>query len=108
MRDPETHASDSARAADDDARRGVGDGITGYGPGMAQLRTWHLTRHATVRADAPGIYVPSQELPQASIGDVVIVEGPADEASSRRQATVSAVDTRDGVAYLRLDFISPR
>ena len=75
---------------------------------MAPPRTWHLTRHATVRADAPGIYVPSQELPEASIGDVVIVEGPADEPSSRRQATVSALDSRDGVAYFRLDFASPR
>jgi hypothetical protein len=75
---------------------------------MADQRTWHLTRHATVRADAPGIYVPSLDLPEASIGDVVIVEGPADEASSIRQATVSALDTRDGVDYLRLDFASPR
>jgi hypothetical protein len=75
---------------------------------MAQQRTWRLTRHATVRADAPGIFVPSAELPEAALGDVVIVDGPADEASTSRQATVSALDDRDGVTYFRLDFGSPR
>lgn len=75
---------------------------------MADQRTWHLTRHAPVRADAPGIFVPSLELPEAAVGDVVIVDGPDDEGSTSRQATVSALDSRDGVAYLRLDFASPR
>jgi hypothetical protein len=75
---------------------------------MAQQRTWRLTRQAPVRADAPGIFVPSLDLPEATVGDLVIVDGPDEEGTVSRQATVSALDDRDGVAYLRLDFASPR
>jgi hypothetical protein len=75
---------------------------------MDQPRTWHISRNSPARADAPGIFVPSLDLPEASIGDEVIVDGPDDEVSSQRRAMVSALEHRDGVAYLRLDFASPR
>ena len=36
-------------------------------------QTWLLERNAPVRADAEGLFVPAADLPEALIGDVVIV-----------------------------------
>lgn len=73
---------------------------------MSSSHTWYLDRSA--RADAPGIFVPHHELPDASIGDQVLLTAAGDEASDARAAVVAAIEDRDGVSYLRLDFDSPR
>ena len=68
---------------------------------------WHLNRQSGVRADAPGIFVPTSELVGADVGDEVVVEGD-DPARSDRRGTIAATSERDGTSYFRLDFDSPR
>jgi hypothetical protein len=38
-------------------------------------RVWRLTHDAMVRSDAPGLFVPADELATATPGDLVIVTG---------------------------------
>jgi hypothetical protein len=60
-----------------------------------------------VRADAPGIFVPTTELEGADIGDEVIVESDEPTGTDRR-ARIVAITERDATSYFRLDFDSPR
>ena len=60
-----------------------------------------------MRADAPGIFVPTTELDGADIGDEVIVESDEPTGTDRR-ARIVATAERDGSSYFRLDFDSPR
>ena len=54
-------------------------------------QTWHLERSEPVRADAEGLFVPASDLPDATIGDIVVMKG--DEGGEERTGTI--VDTRD-------------
>ena len=60
-----------------------------------------------MRADAPGIFVPTTDLDGADVGDEVVVESDEPSGSDRR-ATIAATIDRDGISYFRLDFDSPR
>ena len=50
---------------------------------------WRIERHEDVREDAPGYFVPSTELPEAAIGDRVVVT--AASSGQERWGTVSDV-----------------
>ena len=73
---------------------------------MDRSQTWTLNRSA--RADAPGIFVPHDELPDAAVGDRVVLTAADDDGMEARAAVVAAIEARDGISYLRLDFDSPR
>jgi len=65
-------------------------------------KTWQLKRNAPVRADAEGMFVPSAELADATLGDVVVATG--DAGGETRRGKVVEVVERDGEAFLRLAF----
>ncbi len=50
---------------------------------------WRIERHEDVREDAPGYFVPSSELPEAAIGDRVVVTAAA--SGQERWGTVADV-----------------
>ena len=55
----------------------------------AEPPVWRIERHEDVREDAPGYFVPSTELPEAAIGDRVVVT--AASSGQERWGTVSDV-----------------
>ena len=57
----------------------------------AEPPVWRIERHEDVREDAPGYFVPATELPQASVGDAVVVS--ASSSGQERWGTV--VDVLD-------------
>ena len=65
-------------------------------------RTFHLERSSPVRADADSMCVPADELPQASVGDAVVVS--SDAGGDPRTGTVVDTSERDGKPFFRLDF----
>ena len=65
-------------------------------------KTWHLERTAPVRADAEGLFVPAADLPEATIGDTVVVVG--HEGGEERAGTVAERCDREGQPFLRLEF----
>jgi len=52
---------------------------------------WRIERHEDVREDAPGYFVPSSELPEAAVGDAVVVTA----ASSGQERSGKVVDVLD-------------
>lgn len=65
--------------------------------------TWRLERHAAVRADAESLFVPTSELPDAVIGDRIVVSGD-DGGEDRSGVVVELVHDRDvPAARVRLD-----
>jgi hypothetical protein len=64
-------------------------------------RIWHLERRAPVRADAEGLFVPATELPEATIGDVVVVKG--HEGGEERTATIAETRDHGREHFFRLD-----
>lgn len=67
---------------------------------MADAQSWELERSAPVRADADGVFVPLGELPDAVVGDRVILfdhSGGVD-----REGTIVAVAEHDGVPFHRI------
>jgi len=62
-------------------------------------QTWHWESNAPLRADAEGLFVPRAELPDATIGDIVVVEGPEHNG---RSGTVTATDEADGEQFFRI------
>ena len=65
-------------------------------------QTWHLERSAPVRADAEGLFVPASDLPDAVVGDIVVVTG--DEGGEARTGTIAETRHRQRQRYIRLDF----
>jgi len=63
-------------------------------------QTWHWESLAPVRADAEGLFVPTSELPNATIGDIVVVDGP--ELGGQRSGTITATSEADGEQFFRL------
>jgi transcription elongation GreA/GreB family factor len=53
-----------------------------------------------VRADAEGLFVPASDLPDAELGDVVVVRG--HEGGEERTGTIVATDERDAERFFRL------
>jgi hypothetical protein len=53
-----------------------------------------------VRADAEGLFVPLAELPHATIGDVVVVEGP--ERDAPRSGIITATTEADDDQFFRV------
>jgi len=56
-------------------------------------RNWHLQRSAPVRADAESLFIPVSELPDASVGDIVVLSGGGSSAASQSDDS----DTRSSV-----------
>lgn len=67
--------------------------------------TWRLERSSPVRADAESIFVPADELSEASLGDMVVVT--SDAGGVRRTGTVVDTSERDGEPFLRVEFGAP-
>ncbi|MGE0139092.1 MAG: hypothetical protein AB7L17_17205 [Ilumatobacteraceae bacterium] len=64
-------------------------------------RTWYLERTAPVRADAEGLFLPAADLPEAEIGDVVVVKGHDDDGV--RAGTIAETSALDDEDYFRLE-----
>ena len=64
-------------------------------------QTWHLERTAPVRADAEGLFVPASDLPDATVGDIVVVKG--HEGGEERTATIAETTDHDRERFFRLE-----
>ena len=53
-----------------------------------------------MRADAEGLFVPARDLPDADVGDIVVVTG--HEGGDERTGTIVATDERDAERFFRL------
>ena len=65
-------------------------------------RTWHLERSSPVRADAESMFVPEADIPEAALGDTVVVS--SDAGGDQRTGTVVDTSERDGEPFLRVEF----
>jgi hypothetical protein len=54
-----------------------------------------------VRADAEGLFLPASDLPEADIGDVVVVKGHED--GQVRAGTIADTSALDDEAFFRLE-----
>jgi hypothetical protein len=73
----------------------------GYSPPMdPHPHTWTLVRTAPARADAEGLFVPASDLPQARLGDTVVVTG--HEGGDERVGTIVEATHEDDQDYFRL------
>jgi len=68
---------------------------------MEQPRTWHLERRSPVRDDAPGIFVPVDDLDGAEVGDAVVVN--ASDDGAERTGTIAEIMARAGDDFFRID-----
>ena len=68
---------------------------------MNRSQTWHLERTAPVRADAEGLFVPASDLPDATIGDTVVVTG--EEGGEVRAGTIVEERDRERQRFFRLE-----
>ena len=64
-------------------------------------QTWHLERSAPVRADAEGLFVPASDLPQATVGDIVVITG--HEGGKERTGTIAEERDRNRQRFYRLE-----
>ncbi len=64
-------------------------------------RTWRLER-ATVREDAPSLFVPGDELPEAVVGDHVVLVG-TETGDEHRGSVVDVVDDAERGRFLVID-----
>ena len=64
-------------------------------------RAWYLERSSPVRADAESLFVPATELPEASLGDTVVLSSNA--GGDQRTGTVLDTSQRDGEPYFRIE-----
>ena len=55
-----------------------------------------------MRADAESLFVPAADLPEAALGDTVVVSSEAD--GHQRTAAIVDTSTRDGEPFLRIEF----
>ena len=58
-----------------------------------------------MRDDAESLFVPAADLPEAALGDTVVVSSEAD--GPERTATIVGTSTRDGQPFFRLEFCEP-
>jgi hypothetical protein len=73
----------------------------GYRSVMNQSpQTWQWECPAPVRADADSIFVPCSVLPDATLGDTVVVRG--DAGGDERTGTITAVSESDNETFFRL------
>ncbi|MBI5089995.1 MAG: hypothetical protein HZB15_14325 [Actinobacteria bacterium] len=63
-------------------------------------RTWYLERTAPVRADAEGLFLPASDLPEADVGDVVVVKGHDD--ATMRAGPIAATAPLDEEEFFRV------
>jgi hypothetical protein len=64
-------------------------------------QTWFVQRSAPVRADAEGLFVPADDVPDAAIGDIVVVQGHAGGES--RTGTIVETSEHDRQRFFRLE-----
>ena len=64
-------------------------------------QTWHLERSAPVRADAEGLFVPASDLPDATVGDDVVITG--HEGGEERRGTIAEERDRNRQCFYRLE-----
>ena len=62
---------------------------------------WTVTRSSPVRADAEGMFVPVDDLPDASIGDHVVIAGP--DGDDRRTGVIIERTDSQGQSFFRVD-----
>jgi hypothetical protein len=65
-------------------------------------RTWQWKSRAPVRADAESMFVPCSALPDAGVGDIIIVKG--DSGDEERTGTITATSEGDDETFFRLAF----
>ncbi|MBK5330822.1 MAG: hypothetical protein JJD93_02560 [Ilumatobacteraceae bacterium] len=63
-------------------------------------QTWQWQEHAPVRADAEGMFVPCSALPDAGVGDIVVVNG--DAGGEQRTGTITALSEGDDETFFRV------
>lgn len=68
-------------------------------------QTWELERASPVRADAESIFVPAADLPEAALGDTVVVT--SHEGGETRTATIIDTSQRHGAPFFRLELRTP-
>jgi hypothetical protein len=67
----------------------------------ASRQPWHLERTAPVRADAEGMFVPVDELPEAQVGDSVTMSAAA--GGVERAGTIAGTSEHDAVRFFRIE-----
>ena len=55
-----------------------------------------------MRADAEGLFVPASDLPDASVGDRIVVAG--HDGGEERTGVIAATASRENEHYFRLEF----
>lgn len=63
-------------------------------------QTWQWECPAPVRADAVSMFVPCSALPDAGVGDIIVVKGGA--GSEERTGTITAMSEGDDETFFRL------
>jgi hypothetical protein len=74
----------------------------GYGFAMPSQQIWQWEHSVPVRADAESIFVPCSALPEAEIGDAVVVTG--DAGSEDRTGTITATSEGEDETFFRVAF----
>jgi hypothetical protein len=64
-------------------------------------QTWHLERFAPVRADAEGLFVPCSDLPNAGVGDTVVMTSHV--GGARRTGTITGTSNEGQEPFFRVD-----
>jgi hypothetical protein len=63
-------------------------------------QTWQWQAPAPVRADAESMFVPCSALPDAGVGDIVVVS--SDAGGEQRTGTISALSEGDDETFFRV------
>ena len=75
----------------------------GYGSAMNEpARTWQWQCPAPVRADAEGMFVPCSAVPDAEIGDLIVVKDQT--GGEERTGTITALSEGDDEVFFRVAF----
>jgi hypothetical protein len=63
---------------------------------------WQWNCPAPVRADAESMFVPCSAVPDAGVGDIIVVK--SDAGGEERIGTITAISEGDDETYFRLAF----
>ena len=64
-------------------------------------QTWHVEYLAPVRADAEGVFVPCADLPEATVGDKVVLSGY--EPGEERSGVIGGMSDDDRQRFFRIE-----
>ena len=63
-------------------------------------KTWQWKCPAPVRSDAESMFVPCSALPNAGVGDIIVVKG--DAGGEERTGTITAMSEGDDETFFRV------